>query len=403
METDGKQTSRLRVAQLIESMAVGGAEHLVVKTANYLAAAGHDSHLIVTRGPDVLSAKIQSGVKVHYLHFDRASIKNPWAFLSSLRKGLQLITAVLIREQIPVIQTHLPGSNFFGLLVAWQKVCAVLSTIHNNQEFHYGDSDNPILFRLRKMAYGKILTTCQGMVAVSEEVRTSLIRDLGAGAEAAEKISVVTNAVEIPLPLDTARREAIRADLGVSPAQVLILSAGRFCEQKNFGDLVTAASRLKESGCSFRLIIAGDGEQRADLAGLVRRLGLEDEVTMSGNLTDLDQVMQASDIFVMSSLWEGLPLVLLEAMATGLPVVAYGIPGIVEVVNDKCTGLIVPVGEPNALANGMERLADDGELRRQLGAAGKTRVQTDFGFADYVEKLSVLYHRAVAQWRGTSP
>ncbi|RLA56644.1 MAG: hypothetical protein DRR04_13910 [Gammaproteobacteria bacterium] len=403
MESDGKQAPRLRVAQLIESMAVGGAEHLAVKTANYLAAAGHDSHLIVTRGPDVLSAKIRPGVKVHYLHFERASIRNPWAFGTSLRKGLKLITEVIDGEQIPVVQTHLPGSNFFGLLLAWKKTCTVLATIHNNQEFYYGDADDPILFRLRKQAYRKILDTCQGVVAVSEEVRTSLIRDLGAGPDAAEKITVVTNAVEIPLPLDAVRRDAIRDDLGVGPEEILILAAGRFCEQKNFGDLVTAANKLKEKRCPFRLLIAGDGEQRADLADQVCRLGLEGEIALPGNLTDLDQIMQAADIFVMSSLWEGLPLVLLEAMAAGLPVVSYGIPGIEEVVSNGETGLIVTVGEPVSLAAGLERLVGDGELQRRLGAAGETRIRTDYGFSEYVDKLSGLYHRATEQLKGTKP
>jgi len=402
MESEDKQAPRLIVAQLIESLAVGGAEHLAVKTANYLAAAGHNSQLIVTRGPDVLSAKIQPGVKVHYLNFERASIRNPWAFGTSLQKGLKLISGVITRERISVIQTHLPGSNFFGLLVAWKKVCAVLATIHNNQEFHYGDVDNPILFRLRKMAYSRILTTCQGVVAVSEEVRNSLIRELGAGPEAAANISVVTNAVEIPQDLDAERRDAIRHDLGVASGSTLILAAGRFCEQKNFGELVKAATRLKANGCAFRLIIAGDGEQRADLADRVRRLDLENEVALPGNLTDLDQVMQAADIFVMSSLWEGLPLVLLEAMAAGLPVVAYGIPGIVEVVAHGGTGLIVQVGETNSLADGLERLSVDRNFRQQLGSAGKARIQTDFGFSEYADKLTVLYHQAVARRKGTA-
>jgi len=173
---------------------------------------------------------------------------------------------------------------------------------------------------------------------------------------------VVTNAVAIPQPLDADLRKTIRDDLDVGSGQILILAAGRFCEQKNFGDLVTAATKLKGSGCSFRLLIAGDGEQREELAERVGRLGLDNEVVLPGNLTNLDQVMQVSDIFVMSSLWEGLPLVLLEAMAAGLPVVAYGISGIDEVVADGDTGLAVPVGKPDALAGGLKRLADDDEL-----------------------------------------
>lgn len=398
MAPDAKQTPRLRVAQIIESMAVGGAEHLAVKTANHLAAAGHDSHLIILRGPDVLSAKIQPDVKVHYLHYERSSIKNPLAFGVSLRKGVKLIAKVVRDENISVVQTHLPGSNFFGLLLAWKKACGVLATIHNNQEFHYGDTDNPVRVRLRKKAYRKILESCQGVVAVSEEVRTSLIRELGTGPEAAARITVVTNAVVIPEPLDPSRRTALRNELGAGPGQTLVLSAGRFCEQKNFSDLVAAAAKLKKGGTPFRLVVAGDGEQREELTAQVRELGLKDEVFLPGNLTNLDQLMQAADIFVMSSLWEGLPLVLLEAMAAGLPVVAYGIAGVGEVVADGVTGLTVAVGEPGALAGGLEKLAGDDDLRRRMGAAGEDLIRAEYSFDHFVEKLSELYRRAAAPW-----
>lgn len=403
MAYDTKQADRLRVAQLIESMTMGGAEHLAVKTANALAAAGHDSHLIVSREPDVLSSKIQAGVKVHYLHFERASIKNPLAFGFSLRRGLKLMSRVIDSEQISVVQTHLPGSNFFGLLLAWKKKCAVLATVHNNQEFRYGEQDNPVLFGLRKKAYRKILDICQGVVAVSEEVRNSLVRGLGLGPSAAEKVSVVTNAVEIPPPLDPAHRETIRENLGVSSGQTLFLAAGRFCEQKNFGDLVAAADRLKQTGTLFHLVIAGDGEEKDGLAAKVRTMGIQDKISLPGNLTNLDQVMQAADVFVMSSLWEGLPLVLLEAMAAGLPVVAYGIPGIDEVVENEVTGLTVPVGEPTSLAKGLERLAVDGELRRKLGARAEARIRENYSFAEYVEKLCRLYRGAEAIWKRTVP
>jgi glycosyltransferase involved in cell wall biosynthesis len=400
MARDTTQAPPLRVAQIIESMAMGGAEHLAVKTANHLAAAGHDSHLIVTRGPDVLSARIQPDVKVHYLHYRRSSVKNPLAFGASLRKGVKLIAGVVQDNRIPVVQTHLPGSNFLGLMLAWKKTCGVLATIHNNQEFNYGGHDNPVLTRLRKKAYRKILDTCQGVIAVSEEVRSSLIQDLNAGAEAAARIAVVTNAVEVPPPLSPERRVALRQDAGVQPDQILILAAGRFCEQKNFTDLVTAANLLKESGTPFRLIIAGDGEERSDLMAQVERLGLREDVSLPGNLTNLDQVMQAADVFVMSSLWEGLPLVLLEAMAAGLPVVAYAIEGIAEVVADGVTGLTVPVGDAPALAGELARLAVDKDLRQRMGVAGENRIRADYSFEKYVAELTVLYRQAAGPWQG---
>lgn len=390
----------LRVAQLIETMAMGGAEQLAVRIANHLAAAGHESHLIVLTGPGVLSERIASGVQVHYLEFARASISNPVRFAASLRRGLGLIRQVVARHDIAVVQSHLPGANFFGLLLAWRRVCAVVPTIHNNQEFNYGDVDNSLLLWLRKRAYRQLLRRSQGAVAVSREVRDSLIAELAVDAAAAERICVATNAVAIPAPITTARRAGIRQGFGCGTNEVLLLAAGRFCEQKNFDDLVEAAALLQEAGTVFRLVIGGDGEQRDDLAARVRERGLADVVLLPGNLTNLGEVMQSADIFVMSSLWEGLPLVLLEAMAAGLPVVAYDIPGIVEVVAEGQSGLLARVGEPQELADGLATLSGDPARRLTMGDAGLEIIRTRFGFPEYMDLLIGQYERAASLFKG---
>jgi len=390
----------LAVAQLIETMAMGGAEHLAVRIANHLAAAGHESHLIVLRGPDVLSARIAPGVRVHYLEFERASIGNPLRFAVSLRRGLGLIREIVTRERISVVQTHLPGANFFGLLLAWRHVCAVVPTVHNNQEFNYGDADNPWLIRLRKWAYRRMLHLTQGMVAVSQEVKDSLISELGVGLAEASRICVATNAVGIPAALPGPLMTEIRAGFGCGADDVLVLAAGRFCEQKNFGDLIAAAARLREAGVGFQLVIAGAGQQWAELADQVRRQGLGDWVTLPGNMTNLDDVMQAADLFVMSSLWEGLPLVLLEAMAAGLPTVAYRIPGIEEVVVDGESGLLAAVGDQQALADQLAVLIAARPQRLSLGQAGREIIRTRYNFEEYVSLLRVQYEQAAQHFSG---
>ncbi len=189
------------IAQLIDTMAMGGAENLAVRIANALAAKGHHSHLIVVTEPGILSERLHSDVHVHYLQFWRASLRNPISFLISLFRGLRLLTSVIQNEGIQVVQTHLPNSNFWGLLLAINNVCPVFATIHNNQEFRYGSKENSLFAFFRKRAYKLILAKCRGVIAVSARVKNSLIKDLGVGRKAANRIFVVTNGVDIPQPL----------------------------------------------------------------------------------------------------------------------------------------------------------------------------------------------------------
>lgn len=387
----------LCVAQMVETMGMGGAENLAVRVAGALARRGIRSHLIVLTDEGPLSERIHPEVRTHYLHYHRASIRNPLAFVLSLGIARRLLTDLVAAEGIRVIQTHLPGANFQGLQLTLAKVCPVLATVHNNQEFNYGDADNPIRAHLRKRAYGMILRRGAGMVAVSEEVRASMIETLRADRAAARKIAVVTNGVEIPPPLEAGRRETIRRDLGVGADELLVLSAGRFGEQKNFRDLIEAVGLAREREPRLRLVIAGDGELRPDLERQVHAAGLQDVVKLPGNRDDLSEVMQASDLFAMSSLWEGLPLVLLEAMAAGMPAAAYAIPGVTDLLEDGVHGALAPPGEPQELAAAIAGLLDDPGKRKACGEAARSLVEREYSFAILVDALLDLYDRAAVR------
>lgn len=370
---------------------MGGAENLAVHVAAALADRGHESHLIVMEDPGVLSPQVPASVRLHHLGFHRASIRDPFRFPGSLRAGYRLLSGLIRSEGIEAVQTHLPGSNFWGLLLAWRRVCRVLATVHNNEEFRYGESDGAVRFALRKTAYRQIIRRTAGVVAVSAAVRDSLIRELSADAHDAARIHVVTNAVPVPAPLDPKRRQQIRDRFGVGEGSAFLLAAGRFTEQKNFGDLVTAAGHLAARDLPFRLVIAGDGEERAALLARIDVEGLGDRVAAPGNLTDLAAVMQAADLFVMSSRWEGLPLVLLEAMAAGLPVVAFAIDGVTELVTDGGTGRLATPGDPAALAEALADLSSDPDRRSELGGAGRALIEERFGFDRLIDQLEELY------------
>lgn len=387
--------ARLRCAQLIETLHVGGAENLAVRIANAMAGAGHESHLIVIAEAGDLKRFVSGDVQVHELGFVRESAVQPLRFAGSIRAGYSLMADVIRRHDINVIQTHLPGANFWGLLLALRGLAAVVPTVHNNREFSYGDSDNPLRARARRLAYAALVRHCAAMVAVSEEVKVSLRRDLGLSARASERIVVVRNGVQIPEIADLPGRALLRAGFALPEDNFIFLAAGRHCEQKNFRDLIRAAAILADEHGAWKLVIAGDGPDRPQLESMVADAKLGGVIVFPGNVMDMQGLMVAADAFVMSSLWEGLPLVLLEAMAVGLPIVGNRIAGIEGIVGHEVEGLLVEPGDPRSLAVGMNRLLNEPESCRRLGKAARDRVVREFNFETTMAGLQNLYSRCM--------
>ena len=380
-------------AQLIETMNMGGAERLAVQIANARAGLGDRSHLLVMGDPGPLSGEIDPRVHAHYFGFTRAPIRNPLAFAVSVLRGYRQLSAVIAARGIRVVQTHLPGANFWGLLLAWRGRCAVAATVHNNREFDYGDADNPVRARLRRWAYRRMLDRCGAVIAVSEKVRLSFAQDVGASGRALERLVAVPNGVAEPSPLDAAERAAIRARFGCVGDQPLLLAAGRHTRQKHFVALIEATALLRDRGVPCRVAVLGDGDLRPLHEGRVAELDLGARVALPGNVSDFPRLVQAADVFVLPSLWEGLPLVLLEAMAAGVCCVGSDIAGIRDLLRDDDDGLLVAPDDPAALADALARCCADPALRRRLGDAGRELVRRDYSFSRVVHDLGDLYRR----------
>lgn len=378
-------------AQLIETLEVGGAEHLAVRIANGMAEAGHPSHLIVLGHLGPLAEFVSDRVALHGLGVTRESITTPVRFVSSLRYGLHRLEAVIRDASIDIVQTHLPGANFWGLLLTIRRKVPVLATIHNNQEFKYGDRDNPLRACLRRQAYATIIRRGAGTIAVSAAVKESLAHALQLDARATERIAVVANGVAIKERGNSQHRTTCRQMFALPKDAVVFVAAGRHTEQKNFGDLVRAATILDRTVANWRLVVAGDGPDRQDLLRRTRHAGLEEKISFPGNVMAMAELWCAADAFVMSSLWEGLPLVLLEAMAAGLPVVAPRIPGVMDVVTDGKEGILVPPGDPEAIAQAMSMLINDPKRVHELGSAARETVARHFDFTTTIAGLHELY------------
>lgn len=383
--------TRPTVAQVVETLGMGGAENLAVNIANGLAARGFASHLVVVTEPGVLSDRIDPSVHVHYLGFERSSIRRPVSFVRSLIDGRRRLGGLLRGQGVDVAQTHLPGANFLGLLLTFGTPVRILPTVHNNREFDYGEKSNPLLMRLRKRAYRAMISRCAGMIAVSQAVKTSLEAELHTSPAEAERIHVVTNGVRVPAALSTDEVREIRARYGIDDDAVFLLGAGRLSEQKNFADLIRVAALTRGGGRDLRFVIAGEGPLRDDLQAAIDAGGLRDRVTLAGNVVDLERVMGAADIFLTTSLWEGLPLVLLEAMACGLAPLGFAIDGVNEILTDGVQGRVVPVGDIEAMAAALDDLLQRPGQVAAYGAAARGLVLEAYDFETLLDRLTAVY------------
>jgi glycosyltransferase involved in cell wall biosynthesis len=187
---------------------------------------------------------------------------------------------------------------------------------------------------------------------------------------AGKDIRVVPNSVELPPRVSSEERRAIRTELAGNPDDPLVITVGRLTPQKGYKDLLAAFSRVARDFPHTRLLIVGQGRLHAELQRRIAELGLEQQVQMLGLRTDVPHLLAASDIYVNSSLWEGLSEAMLEAMAAGLPVVATAVGDAPWVVVDGA-GCLAPPGQPERLAEALSELLADPERRHRFGAAAR--------------------------------
>jgi len=378
------------VAQLVDNLSVGGAEQLAVRIANGLAKAGKPAFIYVLRDTGPLVDRLDPDVTLRVMDIHRRQINNPFKFIASLINGHGKFSRQIKADNVAVVQSHLTHANFWNLLLSLTGLTIGFPTIHNNQEFQYGSSG--VKGRLAKFAYKLMLSKCGGVIACSEEVRSSLINELGV-SDPGEKLITVTNGVDIPERISEQTRINVRAGFSLTPETPVVLGAGRLTYQKNFSVLVDASKKVKEKVPEVKFIVGGEGELRADLEAQIARLNLEETVLLPGNIMNLPEMMQSADLFVLPSKYEGLPLVLLEAMASGLPAVGSSIKGTIDVIESGKNGLLTELDDVDGLANAITELLTDGNRRMSMSAEAVETIDSKFSFNNLLNKLENIYSR----------
>jgi glycosyltransferase involved in cell wall biosynthesis len=358
------------IAQMLESDGPGGAEVLVLRLAIALRAKGHE---VVPVGPERGNGWLGGRLRAHGFEPRTFSIRRPldWRCLTGL-------IATLRSSGVEAVHSHEFTMAVYGTAAArWLGIPHVI-TMHGSQ---YVTTKWRRRESLRLAFRGSLAT-----VAVSADTKRHLDQELGLSPT---QLRVIPNGVPVP----AGDGAAARAELGLAGDELLLVAVGNLVERKGHAVLLRALAATREAGVAvpWRLAIAGRGVERDALLALADSLGLSECVHLLGHRDDVANWQQAADIFVMPSLWEGLPLAMLEAMFTGSAVVASRVSGIPEAITDGVDGLLTPPGDVPALATALARVLTDASLRKALGCAAQRRAERDFSMERMTDAYETLY------------
>lgn len=307
----------------------------------------------------------------------------------SARVILRELVALCRRHQFHVLHTHKYKDNILGTLAAWRAgIPVVVRTVHGASEPFRGMQAGRIAAYevLDRIALSK---GADRIVAVSSNLAGNLRKAYGD-----KKVVQIHNGIDLQR---TTLRPAgeTKALLGIPEDHYVIGTVGRIMPVKGHKYLLRCAQLLLRNRRDIQVVIVGDGPLQYELAQLASELGVERNVHFLGHRDDIDDLIRVMDIFVLPSLHEGIPMVVLEAMALARPIVASKVGGIPEVVHDGMQGLLVAPADPNALAQACMKLLEDRDLANRFGEAARIRVQQEFSAEAMGARTYQLYRELV--------
>jgi glycosyltransferase involved in cell wall biosynthesis len=364
----------MRVIQILPNLGAGGAEVLVTNLGIYLAKNGHKIIIAALFDPwgydkeIALTQKrclIDAGVEVVFLN-------------KHIGFDLKMFQGVLnlFRNFHPdVVHTHRYVLRYTLLPALFCRVPVKVHTVHNvaQKEVDWlGKLVHWIAFRL-----GNVVP-----VSISEEVANTVRAVYGQDIHT----PVIYNGIPTTRFVSNASQDSTKEEKGI-----VLLHVGRFAPQKNHLLLVEAFALAVKEYPAMKLWLVGDGPLKPAVEKIIVEIGLERKVLFLGIRDDVPRLLAASDLFVLSSDYEGVPLSVLEAMAAGKPVVATTVGGVPELVEDGVTGFLVPPRDPKVLAQGILRLAKDADLRQRMGKAAQERALERFDISRTAREYEALY------------
>ena len=297
------------------------------------------------------------------------------------------LAGLLRRERVDLIHAHQYTPFFYA--AAARHLGHRVPVVFTEHGRHFPDSPR----RKRMIANRLLLGRRDRVVGVGQAVCDALVRNEGIPPE---RVELVYNGIDLgrfaAAPSD---RAAVRRELGLGAGELVILQVARLDYLKDHATAVRTVRRVVRQVADTRLVLVGEGPEGPKIRELVGQAGLTDRVLFLGLRNDVPRLLAAADLFLLTSISEGIPLTLIEAMAGGLPVVATRVGGVGEVVEEGKTGLLAPAGDDDGLAGHFLRLAGAPGQAREMGRLGRARAEAFFSEGVMHDCYSELYRETL--------
>lgn len=385
---------RPRVMQVILNLERDGAQEVVRTLTDYLQANGCEVTVCALRdGPlrqpiEVLGAKVEILMAPSY---DGVWLPRDLVKVLHFRREL---VRLIHDHDIDIVQTHLLGDlDFLALTLRYgTDLCGVLWTIHNVDFLSI--SSKPWVSRLKRfvdrLLYRLLANTVDGFIAVSDEVYKAVIDQIG---PIHDRVVTISNGVDVKRFERPSNKASLCDELGINPNSQLVTTVGRLTLQKGHSYLIEAAKAVVPCCPDAHFLLVGKGELQEDLQCQIQEAGVAGNFHFLGSRDDVPDLLAATDLFVLPSLWEGLSVALLEAMAAGKPIVATAVAGTTQCMIHGETGLVIPPRDGKALGDAILWMLSEPEQARAMGQAAKQHVVQNFSAQKQALEHIALYRR----------
>jgi len=364
----------LKIAYMIDSLVTGGAERLAVTFSNTVQSRQDIQLTIITlqNYHTPFLAEIEAiGVPI---------FATPKSKLYDVKRFWKL-WLYMKREKFDLIHSHLATSNILAPLLGKLLGIPVIASLHNTTLGSRAESS--IQNKLQVWLLANITKTIIGVGPRVVEAHQHRFPH--------QPIVSIPNAVEVIPELPQAEKEQLRREISGTTDRPIILSVGSFTLQKGFKYLLDSISILQKRYPNVLLAIAGGGALKDELNSHCEKLNLKEHVVFLGQRSDVPALLKAVDLYVNSSLWEGLAISILEAMSAGLPIVATRV-GDTPTIIDTTTGILVEAEDADELAQAMAQFLENPSLGQQCGKRAKQRIIEQYSAESWAAKLITIYH-----------
>ena len=375
------QKGSLKIFFIIISLSGGGAERILIQILNNLNRQRFKPYLVLFEKKGVYLSQLHQDIKLYDLKKRRRL---------DFFKLVVKLAHIIHREKPDVVVSFLSYTNIVSIL-AKKLSFRNPRVIIVKQNFTSESLKNSRFRRTKKWLIKKLYPLAERIIAVSTGVKSDLVKSF----HIQEKlIDVIYNSVDLEkvkkLSLEAVNHSWFNSEVAC------IIAVGRLTKQKGF-PILLQAFRLVRKKLPCNLIILGDGEERSSLENISRQLSIENDVAFLGFQNNPYKYLARSDIFVLSSRWEGFGIVIIEAMASRVPVISTRCPsGPEEIITDGLNGLLVPVGDAEAVAQAILRLLANEPFRKQLAEEGRKRAE-DFKVERMVSQYEKLFEQMAAR------